>query len=197
MSMSLRERFREVDKIPSPWDERAEVATHQSGSVPDRKSRGLLVAASAATAAVALALTLVVLARDAERLGDASWLTDNEQASCVEAYSPRTLQERSYAFEGAITDVQAPANPDSPDPTATATTVTFDVVRWFWGGTGANTSRRTYAMASSAGEIDGSIGARLLVSGDEDFLWACGFTQPVTPQGTAEYEAAGLRRAGA
>jgi hypothetical protein len=193
MSMSLKKRFREVDKIPSPWDDRAAVAEHQSRSLADWKGRGLLVAASTATAGLALALTLVILARDAEPLGDASWLTDNVQASCVEPYSPRALQERSYAFEGAITDVQAPANPDSPDPTTT--TVTFDVDRWFWGGTGAQASRRTYAMASSAGEIEDSIGARLLVSGDEDFLWACGFTQPVTPTGTAEYETAALRRA--
>jgi len=189
MSTSLKERFREVDRIPSPWD--GPPGTPEQVRRP-RRSYGPILAASAAAAAIAVAI--VVSARSGAPNGDASWLTGPAQASCVEQYSPDTLAQRSWAFEGVITDVHGPADPDSPDPADMTTTIRFDVVKWFWGGAGAEASRRTYSVASSAGALDASIGARLLVSGDEDFVWSCGFTQPVTERGRSEFEAAASGR---
>ena len=194
MKISLKERFREVDVIPTPWDGRAAGTAPLVG--PTRGGRGrafVFAAAAAAAAAAVIALALVVLTREQAPHADVSWLV-NAQASCIEQYSPGALANRSYAFEGVITDVRAPVDPESPDPSDLTSTITFDVVKWFWGGSGAETSRQTYATASSAGELDGSVGARLLVSGDGDFVWACGFTQPVTDQGRADFEgAAGAR----
>jgi hypothetical protein len=196
MTTSLKARFREVDAVPTPWDDRASAATYEVRPLSGTRPRRIAVAVLAAAAAAAIALTLVVVSRDGAPLGgDASWLMDPAQAQrCVEQYSPATLEHRSYAFEGVISDVQGPADPDSPDPADLTTTITFDVVRWFWGGSGSEASRRTYALASSAGELDGSVGARLLVSGDEDYIWACGFTQPATEQGRSEFEAAAATR---
>jgi hypothetical protein len=193
MTTSLKARFREVDAVPTPWDDRASAAAYEVRLLSGTRRRRLAVAVPAAAAA-AIALTLVLVSRDGAPLGgDASWLMDPAQR-CVEQYSPATLEHRSYAFEGVISDVQGPADPDSPDPADLTTTITFDVLRWFWGGSGSEASRRTYAVASSAGELDGSVGARLLVSGDEDFVWACGFTQPATEQGRSEFEAAAATR---
>jgi hypothetical protein len=116
--------------------------------------------------------------------------------SCVERYSPRTLQGRSWAFEGVITAVDEPVGPDATDPGGSTTTVTFDVVRWFWGGSEEVASLRTYTSPSSAGEVERSLGARLLLAGEEDFLWQCGFTRPFTEERLREFEAAASARAG-
>lgn len=148
MKPSLKERFREVDTIPTPWEEGPGVATRQTR--PTRGGRGRVLIVATAAAAAAIALAVVVITREPAPQGDASWLV-NAQASCVEQYSPRALENRSFAFEGAITDVQGPADPESPDPAATTTTVTFDVERWFWGGSGLETTRRTYAAGFFSG----------------------------------------------
>lgn len=187
MTTTLRDRFEEVDQIPSPWD-----GPGTTQQVRPARRRPFLIAATAAAAVIAI--VLAVSGRDAGPKGDASWITAT-QGMCVEQYSIGTLANRSFAFEGVISDVQGPADPESPDPASATTNVTFDVVRWFWGGTGAETSRRTYAVASSVGELDASVGAELLVAGDEDFMWACGFTQPATDQGRTDFETAAAARA--
>jgi hypothetical protein len=190
MTTSLKDRFREVDRIPSPWDD-ASPRTHHAPA-PSR-ARPFLVAASAAAAVLAVVVVLSV--RDAGPAADASWLTGGGQM-CVEQYSQETLARRTYAFDGVITDVQGPTDPTSPDPGDMTTMIRFDVVRWYWGGSGPQASRMTYSTASSSEALDASIGAELLVAGDEDFVWSCGFTQPTTPRGRAEFEAAAARRAG-
>jgi hypothetical protein len=196
MNTSLQDRFREVDAIPTPWDERARTLPQ---AVPLRATprRGFALTAAAAAVAVVAAIGVVVGSadRDAEApRPDASWLVAQGAGSCVEQYSVDTLANRGYAFEGVITDVAGPSDPSSPDPADQTTTVAFEVVRWFWGGSGPSAERRTYSLASSAGELDASIGARLLVAGDEDFIWSCGFTQPATDAARSEYEAVAGRR---
>jgi hypothetical protein len=196
MTTSLEERFRQVDVIPTPWDERARTL-HPAVEAPMRSRRTFALTAAAAAVAVAAAVGLVVgsVGRDTEaRRADASWLVAQGIGSCVERYSVDALASRGYAFEGVITDVAGPADPGSPDPADQTTTLTFDVVRWFWGGSGPSAVRRTYSLASSAGELEGSIGARLLVAGDEDFVWSCGFTQPATEAARSDYRAAAGRR---
>ena len=196
MTTSLQDRFRQVDAIPTPWDERARTLPH---AVPlrTRPRRGFVLTAAAAAVAVVAAIGVVVGSadRDTEAPGaDASWLVAQGVGSCVEQYSVETLANRGFAFEGVITDVARPSDPSSPDPSDQTTTVTFEVIRWFWGGSGPTAARRTYSVASSAGEVEASIGARLLVVGDDDFIWSCGFTQPATQTARSDYEAAAGRR---
>jgi hypothetical protein len=197
MTSSLKERFREVERIPTPWDDAAR------GSVPLAEPRpaGMIRAvAIAASLALAAALAIVLVDRDADPRGgpeprDVSWLTRTE-GHCVERYSPQALEGRSWAFEGVITAVDGPLDPHAVDPGGSATTITFDVTRWFWGGSDQRISLRTYTSPSSAGEVERSLGARLLLAGEEDFLWQCGFTQPFTEQRLLEFEAAASARDG-
>jgi hypothetical protein len=196
MNKSLRDRFRQVDAIPTPWDERARTLP---APVPleTRPRHSFALAAAAAAVAVIAAVGLVVGSADRDTEAppaDASWLVAQGISSCVEQYSVVTLAERGYAFEGVITDVAGPSDPSSPDPADQTTTVTFEVVQWFWGGSAPSAERRTYSLASSTEELEASIGARLLVAGDEDFIWSCGFTQPATDTARSEYEAAAGRR---
>jgi hypothetical protein len=187
MNTSLPDRFREVDAIPTPWDERAD-ALAQPAAVRTSSRRGFALTAASAAVAVVAAIAVVVGSpdRDTETpRANASWLIAEGSGSCVERYSVATLAKRGYAFEGVITDVAAPSDPNSPDPADQTTTVRFDVARWFWGGSGPSAERRTYSFA---------IGAQLLVAGDEDFIWSCGFTQPATETARSDYEAATGRR---
>lgn len=197
MKNSMRERFREVDRVPSPWDEAADDSSEIVDSRRVGRKGGLALLAAAVVMATALGVVLLDQEDHAHRLApDASWQLAETQASCVEQYSPQTLPTRSWAFEGVIAGVEPPANASSDDPGLTTTTVTFDVTRWFWGGSGERVSLRTYSFPSSAGELNASVGAQLLVSGEEDFFWLCGgFTQPsTTEQGQDEFEAAATAR---
>lgn len=190
MTKSLKERFREVDRVPTPWDSFAGAET-PSVRPSSTRVRGVLLAA-ASLAVVGLAVIVSIKATGTGEPGataDASWLLAT-QASCVERYSAETLPDRDYAFEGVITAVQPPADPHGEDPATTATTVTFDVRRWFWGGTGDQVSLRTFSTPASTGAVDASIGAHLLASGDEDFLWSCGFTKPFSEVAAGEFEVA-------
>lgn len=186
MSRSLKERFREVDRVPTPWDTIADGAEE----IPGRgsRARGAVVGLLAASLAAAALAVVVVDGELPRRAPDASWLVATV-GSCVEQYSTRTLPNREWAFEGTITAVETQADPAGDDPAQT-TTVRFEVARWFWGGTADEASLRTYATPSSAGDVERSVGARLLVSGDADFLWACGFTQPFGSRGLQEFQAA-------
>jgi hypothetical protein len=197
MTASLKERFRQVDRIPTPWDRPGRVPEPPEAR-PATSRRGAFVAAVSA-AAVAVAVAIVVASPgDEPSRGrppvDISWLTETN-ASCVELYSPQSLAGRSWAFEGVVTSVEPPVDPHGEDPATSTTTVTLDVVRWFWGGSEQQVALRTYAAPSSAGQAQASLGARLLLAGEEDFLWQCGFTGPATERRTAEFEAASAARA--
>jgi hypothetical protein len=104
--------------------------------------------------------------------------------SCVEMYSLETLAKRDYAFDGTITSIKSGAA-DEGD------TITFDVEEWFHGGEGATAERRGSGggMTSAGGEAR-SEGDRLLVAGDDDFAWDCGFTQPYDASVAADWKAA-------
>jgi hypothetical protein len=196
MTTSLKDRFRHVDAIPTPWDGRAQ-AVPEPPPEETKSRRGFALTAAAAAAAVVVAIVILVGSGESEieaPPADASWLVGQESGSCVERYSVETLAERGYAFEGVITDVAGPADPTSPDPADQTTTVSFDVARWFWGGSAPSATRQTYSVPSSAGELDASVGARLLVAGDDDFIWACGFSQSATESARSDYEAAAGRR---
>ena len=110
------------------------------------------------------------------------------ELSCVEAYSPATLRERAFAFDGTVTQVVP--KPDAGGLPLAA--VTFDVHEWFRGGDGATVTIEMTPPAPvnrpGMSEIFESygVGTRLLVSGEprwpgrtppEPIAWACGFTR--------------------
>lgn len=107
--------------------------------------------------------------------------------SCVERYSPETLTARSFAFDGTVSSVEKGTTETGSD------SVTFSVNRWYKGGDdGGSVTLKAFGVGgvTSAGSISGTAGERLLVTGDEDTIWTCGFTQPYTTQAAAEWEAA-------
>lgn len=189
MKSSLEERFKEVDRVTTPWDEVAGGVEEVPGRHP---RRGVTVASLLAAALAAAAVVGFVLVDGGEPkpAADASWLVGETAFSCVEQYSPETLSNRTYAFEGVIVAVDGPVDAPSEQAGSGTTAVTFDVDRWFWGGTRKQVSLRSYASPSSTGDVDGSVGAHLLVSGDGDFLWACGFTQPFSDDLLKAFQAA-------
>ncbi len=189
MNTPLKERFGEVDRVPTPWDEMAAAVEEAPNYRPRRRVAvaGLLAAALATAAVVGFVL---VDGGEPKPAADASWLVGETAFSCIEQYSPETLPNRTYAFEGVIVAVDGPVDAPSEEAGSGTTAVTFDVDRWFWGGTGKQVSLRTYATPSSTGDVDGSVGAHLLVSGDGDFLWACGFTQPFSEDLLKAFQAA-------
>lgn len=106
-------------------------------------------------------------------------------ASCVEQYTLDNLKKRAFAFDGTIKAVEV-ATTDGPDQ------VTFAVTEWFKGGSGAETIRQAYSFGAvtSAGGSPHQTGERLLVAGDEDFIWECGFTQPYDAGVAADWKSA-------
>ena len=203
MKSSLRERFAEVDRVPTPWEEELPAGVED---IPRRRPRGVVAGSLlAASLAVAVFLGIVLIDGNAPRVApnqaaDASWLVGETMGSCVERYSPQTLPNRAWAFEGVIAAVDSavdgPVDPNSDDAGGATTVVTFDVDRWFWGGSGNSVSLRTNSVPSSAGDVEDSVGAHLLVSGDADFLWACGFTQPFSETLLQEFESASAKAKG-
>lgn len=106
-------------------------------------------------------------------------------ASCVEQYSLEALENRDYAFDGTVKATE-PGNAAADEPDR----VTFDVTEWFKGGSGTSAIRQDYGFAAvnSAGGQPRNVGDRLLVAGDDDFAWDCGFTQPYDAETAADWE---------
>lgn len=100
--------------------------------------------------------------------------------SCIDTYSLDTLTERDFAFDGTVVDLQ-PADPDGDDASSFTDRVRFEVHAWFAGGEGDTVELQASGFGStsmtSAAEGFGDVGDRLLVTGDDDFVWGCGFTQ--------------------
>lgn len=109
--------------------------------------------------------------------------TSATTASCVEQYSLENLKQRDYAFDGTVQAIDQGADADR---------VTFDVHEWYKGGSGETTVRRAFGFAAttSAGSAPHSVGDRLLVAGDQDLVWECGFTQPYDAQVAQDWERA-------
>ena len=89
--------------------------------------------------------------------------------SCVETYSPTTLAERDFAFDGTVTAIEGER-------------ATFAVNERFKGELADSVTLRAAGMTGSSitsgGGLSLAIGNRYLVAGDDEFAWACGFTQP-------------------
>ena len=215
--IDLRARFRAVDDVPTPSlrsaiDRRVNQGADRTPAVRTSVSKplGLLVACLAAATIVAVTINILTrpdpvalptkpevgLVPGVDASADAGWLTDEGSVGhCVETFSVDHLSERGWAFEGVVTDVQV-GDPMATEPEPTL--VTFDVRRWFFGGSGSSFTAKTYSAPgsiTSVGSGGGSaVGAHLLASGDDEFVWACGFTQEYTVSGASSFERAQLRR---
>lgn len=111
--------------------------------------------------------------------------------SCAEPFSVESLAARGFAFDGTITEVVPPADPEAVGPAAAAEVV-FEVHRWYAGGGGDTITLKTYELpgviSSVEGSLDLSVGSRLLASGDDVFLWSCGFSMPWTEASAQLFE---------
>jgi len=102
---------------------------------------------------------------------------------CVEEFSVENLAGRDFAFDGTIRDVD-PLGDAGGDAGAVPTEVTFQVHHWYKGGSGDEVVLKTYEQPGVVTSVEGSLdliaGTRLLASGDDVFLWSCGFSMPYT-----------------
>ena len=60
--------------------------------------------------------------------------------SAIEQYSAKTLRQRAFAFEGTVVGIETRVDPKLPDRDQERSWVTFQVHRWFRGGTGDEVS---------------------------------------------------------
>jgi len=114
--------------------------------------------------------------------------------SNIEQYSAKALRQRAFAFDGTVAGVETRVDPKLPDGDQERSWVTFQVHRWFRGGTADEVAvwfdgRREFGLDP---------GVRLLVSGqprwggaplDDPIAWPGGFTR-LWNQGTADEWAA-------
>jgi hypothetical protein len=102
-------------------------------------------------------------------------------AFCMERYSPQTLADRSFSFDGTVARIAGDE-------------VTFRVGHWFKGAAGdpitLTATGMTGTAITSAGGPHLAVGERYLVAGEDHFAWACGFTQPYDAAVAAEWAAA-------
>lgn len=98
--------------------------------------------------------------------------------SCVETYSTATLASREFAFDGTVSAIDGER-------------VTFEVNEAYAGDLGDSITLTATGMTgrsiTSSGGPSLSEGQRYLVAGDDEFAWACGFTQPYEEAVAAEW----------
>ena len=140
-------------------------------------------------------------AQPPEEVDTSSSSSESTSALCVEVYSPETLANRSFAFDGTVRSIEERTDPKLPAGEGESSWVTFEVNQWFAGGSADTIGIWMDALnvETSTGSVSAEVGTRLLVSGEprwggeplEDPLaWTCGFTQEWTEQAAAEWEAA-------
>lgn len=118
-------------------------------------------------------------------------------ASCVSRYSPETVRERAFAFDGTAKAVEMRVDANLPVEEGQAPNVawtTFNVNQWFKGGESQEVEIWVDPHAPG-GVWPVEPGDRLLIAGEyrwgqppEDPLaWGCGFTQRHTPEAAAQW----------
>ncbi len=184
--VDLRAEFRRAEDVPAPDlsnDIRARVTKPQGSSLTDGMTGGRRRVWMAAAVVVVLAVVGSISADLLQRSdgpdraqADASWLTwSGVGASCVERFSVKALASRSWAFDGTIVDVVLPRDPESGGPGDTITVKTYS---------------RPGELTSNE-DVDGSVGARILAAGEDDFIWGgCGFSKPHTAENAALFATA-------
>lgn len=148
--------------------------------MPHRRRAAFLAGAGVLTAAIGLSAFLLV-GPQTESGG-----RGEVRASCVQQFSLQSLRERDFAFDGVIEEVVV--HDDSEDNSFTE--VTFRIIHWYKGGSGEKATRRTSAppgVETSAGSVPLTIGSRILAAGDDQNLWACGFSMPYSDENAELY----------
>jgi hypothetical protein len=100
-------------------------------------------------------------------------------ALCVELYSPETLPNRQFAFDGVVESIDG-------------TMATFRVSHVYLGEPGETITLEAGSLLSLTADNETVLepGGRYLVSGDDVFAWSCGFTQPWSEDLAAEWASA-------
>jgi hypothetical protein len=165
----------DVEDLPSASLARVRARVMEDAIAHTDTSRGLSrrgpIAAGLVATAAAMAL-IVALAGRATAPGLGPDPSVPLIRACVETYSPETLRNRTFAFDGTALSIARDH-------------VTFEVGAAFRGvGLGRVTLTATgmTGTAITPGEATSlEIGQRYLVAGDDRFVWGCGFTQPYDP----------------
>jgi hypothetical protein len=200
------------DQIPVLERLRAELVAavrRRGGPVAERsivRRRRFAVAAAAVTAVAVIAVASIALTRngnivpdvrprpsDPRALGAPESPIGGGMASCVEQFSVENLRKRAFAFDGVIRSISVPER-ESDQPTL----VTFEVTHWYKGGSGDGAELKTYERpgaitSASLGQHDPvqlQEGQRVLGSGEDDFLWSCGFSMLYTQNNAELFRAA-------
>ena len=157
--------------------------------------------------AVSIVVALAVLVTACARGVDQPTLEERDvdpagaAFSCVQNYSTETLVRRSFAFDGTVLAVEIRPDPHLPEGEDEVPWVTFEVNRWFRGGSASEVGVWVEVpnTETSAGTISAEPGTRLLVAGEprwggepleDPIAWPCGFTRRWTTVVVAEWEAA-------
>ncbi|WP_422740348.1 hypothetical protein ACN263_14595 [Micromonospora sp. WMMD729] len=128
-------------------------------------------------------------------------------AQCVKAYSPRTLAEQGFAFDGTVTGIGPARTERGNQPPVDLRAVTFQVHTWFRGGSAGTAVVDMWPPTAGTGTGDATaehapayqVGTRLLVSGTprwggaplaDPIAWGCGFTRYYSPLFAAEWATA-------
>jgi hypothetical protein len=98
--------------------------------------------------------------------------------SCL-AYSPEELALREFAFRGEVSEVEGAM-------------VTFEVAEWFAGERGSEVTFEIDSTLQSSIYSDFTFeeGGDYLVSGEDEFVWGCGYSRPYDAELEAEWRAA-------
>ena len=116
---------------------------------------------------------------------------------CRPRYSPETVRERAFAFDGTVKSVEMRVDANLPVEEGQAPNVawtTFNVNQWFKGGESQEVE--IWVDPHTPGGVwPVEPGDRLLIAGEyrwrqppEDPLaWGCGFTQRYTPEAAAQW----------
>jgi hypothetical protein len=114
-------------------------------------------------------------------------MVETGSSSCVEGYSPATVRDRTFAFDGTVTAIGV-SRTNRPGAALPLVAATFSVNRWFRGGSGPTVTvdiERPGSGEDPAPAVE--VGTRLLVSGEprwggaplnDAIAWSCGFTRP-------------------
>jgi hypothetical protein len=181
--MTTKERIPYLDRLGDELVRSIRVRRSTESSAWFRRPSA--VPAALATGAIAAIVLAIVLAIDPS--GELDGRIDGDigpgTARCVEGFSVENLAGRGFAFDGTIIDVATVGDPGA-DVGAGLTEVTFRVHHWYKGGSADEAVLKTYEQPGVITSVDGGLeltpGTRLLVSGDADYLWPCGFTVPYT-----------------
>lgn len=178
-----------------------DVRLRHQRQVPAMRPRSSLLAAAAVLVVIAGVIAVVADTETAptdggevtaDPIGDPSREDPTHSSTrCVSQYSPETLTERSFAFDGTAIRVGNESDPRAPDEDVVHARVEFRVNTWFSGGRGG-TAAVWMQRPVEAGD-------RLLVAGEprwggapleDPIAWECGFTIAYSEARSKEWSAA-------